>query len=741
MKLPFSNADKPIHLGKLAVIGGRLEIDNLAVFGEMHRLSHGRIAIFSTASSEPEIVGAELVEEFMGHGFTAVHIPLTVANSVAIAHDPQWIARLLETGSAYFSGGDQANIINALAPKGQETPLLLALRKMYGDGGLIAGSSAGAAMMSHHSILGGTSVEAVIHGVSEDPLKPGLLIGSGLGFFDHGLVDQHFVKRGRIGRMMVALLHTGEPYGYGIDENTAMFIEGSSLSVVGEHGMLLVDGKDAQQDAESGRIDGFYVSYLDNGDSYDLLNHKATLHDDKKKVCKSKLSYRSAGKMNRGIFGAYAFREVMFRLAEADTSHYNEEAGTAYDHESEIVVNLTLHLDPLVSKAYRAFDASLRSYSYSVLKMRVNISTAPVSEPERRAWLQENEPRLLKEDAPMSQHSRVLLLGGALDADSQVLLAYLKDNLKEPVGIIAAASSDPRYATRAYEDLLSETGLATIDLDVTSDNSLYQSQSEALQTSIGQTSTFMFLGGNQQRLVDTLQYRGEDSKVLKALLDSYQAGATLVAVGAAAAAFAPVMIAGGSSYEALQYGEAIDSAYRGLELEAGLGIFTHGLVDQNLARRCRLGRLIVATAKEKQRFGFGLLEGSGLMELAKQGQLQAVGDEGFLVVDMSSAEQADDERLFSVKGLQVHFVRPGAVFDTATGTIILQAAKAPADISDKKAIDFDWLLSDLQEEYQRNQQAGQNLTLEVVSRSADGVGITLDLQVVRVPEVRRSARE
>jgi len=218
-------------------------------------------------------------------------------------------------------------------------------------------------------------------------------------------------------------------------------------------------------------------------------------------------------------------------------------------------------------------------------------------------------------------------------------------------------------------------------------------------------------------------------------------GATLVAVGAAAAAYAPVMIAGGSSYEALQYGEAIDSAYRGLELEAGLGIFTHGLVDQNLARRCRLGRLIVATAKEKQRFGFGLLEGSGLMELAKQGQLLAVGDEGFLVVDMSKTELVDDERIFSVKGLQVHFVRPGAVFDTATGTIILQAAKAPAHVSDKKGIDFDWLLSDLQEEYLRNQQAGQNLTLEVVSRSADGVGITLDLQVVRVPEMRRSARE
>ena len=54
---------------KLAVIGGRLEDDNDAIYAEMHRLSGGRIVVFPTASSEPDVVGAETVAVFRNHGF------------------------------------------------------------------------------------------------------------------------------------------------------------------------------------------------------------------------------------------------------------------------------------------------------------------------------------------------------------------------------------------------------------------------------------------------------------------------------------------------------------------------------------------------------------------------------------------------------------------------------------------------------------------------------------------------
>ena len=63
--------------GKLAVIGGRLEESNVAVFAEMHRLAGGRILLFPTASSEPKAVGAESLQVFRSHGFDAEIAPLT----------------------------------------------------------------------------------------------------------------------------------------------------------------------------------------------------------------------------------------------------------------------------------------------------------------------------------------------------------------------------------------------------------------------------------------------------------------------------------------------------------------------------------------------------------------------------------------------------------------------------------------------------------------------------------------
>ena len=68
-----------LNTPRLAVIGGRLEDDNAAIYAQMHRLSGGRILVFATASSEPEEVGRETVEVFRAHGFdvglSAVHGP------------------------------------------------------------------------------------------------------------------------------------------------------------------------------------------------------------------------------------------------------------------------------------------------------------------------------------------------------------------------------------------------------------------------------------------------------------------------------------------------------------------------------------------------------------------------------------------------------------------------------------------------------------------------------------------
>ena len=95
--------------------------------------------------------------------------------------------------------------------------------------------------MSHPMLLGGTSLEAMVHGVTDDPEEPGILIGDGLGFFPFGFVDQHFIKRGRLGRLVVAMANTRHKRGFGIDENTALIVEEGIGRVVGEYGVFFVD--------------------------------------------------------------------------------------------------------------------------------------------------------------------------------------------------------------------------------------------------------------------------------------------------------------------------------------------------------------------------------------------------------------------------------------------------------------------------------------------------------------------
>jgi cyanophycinase-like exopeptidase len=107
--------------GKLAVIGGRLEDDNAAIYGEMRRLLGGRILVFSTASAEPVEVAAETVAAFRSHGVVAEPAPLHAGPGALDADDPALAALIAAFGSVYFTGGDQAKITGALAPGGRET--------------------------------------------------------------------------------------------------------------------------------------------------------------------------------------------------------------------------------------------------------------------------------------------------------------------------------------------------------------------------------------------------------------------------------------------------------------------------------------------------------------------------------------------------------------------------------------------------------------------------------------------
>jgi len=236
---PASGSDP----GALVVIGGGLSADNEAVYRAIldARDGPGPLCVIATAGANPEGSAASAVARFDrwgGEGTARAH-PLPEDEAEA-AWDPEVAAALGECSGFFFTGGVQSRILRLFRPEGEATPALEALMDRWRRGAVVAGSSAGAAMMSDPMIAGGSSVGALLNGIDRD----GVQLAAGMGFLPDLLVDQHFLARGRIGRLLVATLEEeGVPLGAGIDENTALVVRGTELEVVGASGVVMIDAR------------------------------------------------------------------------------------------------------------------------------------------------------------------------------------------------------------------------------------------------------------------------------------------------------------------------------------------------------------------------------------------------------------------------------------------------------------------------------------------------------------------
>lgn len=217
--------------GQLIIIGGAEEMDgDCLILREFVRRAGGtraRIVVLTAASSIPNEVGWEYVEVFERLGVAKVDVVDT--RDTGDANDLIAIRTIAQSSGIFFTGGDQARIIRSI--KG--TILEDALHKRYHEGAIIAGTSAGAAVMPSRMILEGASdTYARLDGVTME---------TGLGFLPKAVVDQHFAQRGRLGRLLSAILLEPNVLGLGIDENTALIVNGDDLEVMGEGAVTVVD--------------------------------------------------------------------------------------------------------------------------------------------------------------------------------------------------------------------------------------------------------------------------------------------------------------------------------------------------------------------------------------------------------------------------------------------------------------------------------------------------------------------
>jgi cyanophycinase len=131
------------------------------------------------------------------------------------ANAPEFLRPLEEATGVWLAGGNQSR----LAASYVDTEVERALKDLLERGGVIGGTSAGAAIMTRIMITGGRSLATQ---------------GRGFDLLPGSVVDQHFLKRNRLGRLLGLLAEHPRLVGFGIDEGTALVFQGDRLSVLGD---------------------------------------------------------------------------------------------------------------------------------------------------------------------------------------------------------------------------------------------------------------------------------------------------------------------------------------------------------------------------------------------------------------------------------------------------------------------------------------------------------------------------
>ncbi len=328
--------------GSLMIIGGFERVDNDKIWSEFIELCGGsgaRIAVFPTASDYPLRNGNDLVDHLNGLGADAFLVPVGIQDFDQhykdAVNDTRLIEQVRKCQGAFFIGGEQARIRDALLTKdGARTAMLDAVWHVYREGGVIAGSSAGAAIMSRIMYRDAEQVLAtMINGV-----KWGQETDHGLGFLPRDwFVDQHFLVRGRLGRALVAMQTHKIPYGVGVDEDTALVVEaGGKGRVVGYRGVVVMDLSESTTDADAKgfNLKNAKLSYLGHGDAIDLKTREITPSQEKlddRKVDPNAPGFRPYFQSRlffNDIVANTAVLDMMYKLID---SRYHEGHGLAFD--------------------------------------------------------------------------------------------------------------------------------------------------------------------------------------------------------------------------------------------------------------------------------------------------------------------------------------------------------------------------------------------------------------------------
>ena len=213
------------------------------------------IGIVPCASQEPSVVGDRYRRIFTQLGAKDVHV-LDIRRPHECDED-RWLELLDRCAGIFLSGGDQVRLFNFI----QDSTFITTLKKRLKTGTLVlAGTSAGAAVMGEKMISGGSS--------GESPNRSLVDLMDGLGVIPELLVDQHFHNRNRMARLLSAIAANPDRLGIGIDEDTCAAFKGDgTFQVIGKGSVTIIDPRGLT-----------HTNYRDSGDNSPLSLHDLRVH-------------------------------------------------------------------------------------------------------------------------------------------------------------------------------------------------------------------------------------------------------------------------------------------------------------------------------------------------------------------------------------------------------------------------------------------------------------------------------
>ena len=251
--------------------GGEDRVKDMLIHRRFVELSGGPVAdiVVIPTASQLETTGQDYNRIFRELGAGRVEfLPIL---SRADCENPRYLEMLARATGIFITGGNQLRLSTILGG----TAIAQAIRRRNAAGVAVAGTSAGASIMSEHMIGGGQS--------NVSPVEGAVTLAPGLGLTNAVIIDQHFTQRNRLGRLLTASSFNPFLIGLGIDEDTAAFIGPNNvLEVVGSGTVTVVDAgqitHSSMWNAKSGQalsLLGLRLDVMGEGCRYDLRERRA----------------------------------------------------------------------------------------------------------------------------------------------------------------------------------------------------------------------------------------------------------------------------------------------------------------------------------------------------------------------------------------------------------------------------------------------------------------------------------